>query len=126
MSGSVVQKVGSLTATWATGATAAAWAASAAVTAAVICACRAAAASASAILKETKNCGLELVKAAAAAENGKRKTKELSNPSAKWLHCGWSATRQQHSETYEANEGFSFHHWLVTTVAGVNSTTTQH
>jgi hypothetical protein len=47
-----------------------------------------------------------LAKAAATAETENKKTKGLSNPSAKWLHCGWSATQQQHSETYKANEDF--------------------
>jgi hypothetical protein len=87
-------------ATWATGAAAAAWAASAAVTAAVICACSAAAASASAILKETKkNCGLELAKAAGAAENEEPKEYLICRRNGElWLEWNSTTTQQAAGE----------------------------
>jgi hypothetical protein len=47
--------------------------------------------------KRNENCGLELAKAAAAAETGNEETKGLSNLSAKWRNCGWSETQQLHS-----------------------------
>jgi hypothetical protein len=46
--------------------------------------------------KRNENCGLELAKAAATAENEEPKDYLICRQ--KWRNCGWSETRQQHSK----------------------------
>jgi hypothetical protein len=83
------------------------------VTAAVICACRAAAASASAILKETKNRGLELAKAAATAERKNEKPKDYLT---RWRNGDTVAGVRLNNNTaitYKANEEFVLENWMA-------------